>query len=117
MLCTLVKNALLALHGAPPAQPVVRVALLRAAAVPGMPQQPAIEVSDNGPGIAPEILARLTREPVTTRAATGGNGMGLLFAHRVMSSLGGQMVVRSTPQQGTSVRLHFPLEDALCDKT
>lgn len=117
VLCTLVKNALLALHGAPPAQPVVRVALLRAAAVPGMPQQPAIEVSDNGPGIAPEILARLTREPVTTRAATGGNGMGLLFAHRVMSSLGGQMVVRSTPQQGTSVRLHFPLEDAMCDKT
>lgn len=117
VLCTLVKNALLALRSAPPAAPSVRVELLRAAAVPGMPQQPTIAVSDNGPGIAPEILARLMREPVTTRAASGGNGMGLLFAHRVMSSLGGQMVLRSTPQQGTTVRLHFPLEDALSDKT
>lgn len=117
VLCTLVKNALLALHSALPSTPLVRVVLLRAAALPGMPQQPAIEVSDNGPGIAPEVQARLMREPVTTRAAAGGNGMGLLFAHRVMSSLGGQMALRSTPQQGTSVRLFFPLEDALCDKT
>lgn len=117
VLCTLVKNALLALHSAPPVAPQVRVRLLRASAVPGMPPQPSIEVRDNGPGIAPDILARLMREPVTTRAASGGNGMGLLFAHRVMSSLGGQMALRSTPQQGTSVRLFFPLEDALCDKT
>lgn len=117
VLCTLVKNALLALHSAPPVAPHVHVRLLRASAVPGMPQQPSIEVRDNGPGIAPDILARLMREPVTTRAASGGNGMGLLFAHRVMSSLGGQMALRSTPQQGTTVHLHFPLEDALSDKT
>ena len=38
--------------------------------------------------------------------------MGLLFGHRVMSSLGGAMVVRSTPGLGATVRLHFPLEDA-----
>ncbi len=117
VLCTLVKNALLALHSAPPVAPQVHVRLLRACAMPGMPPQPSIEVRDNGPGIAPEILARLMREPVTTRAASGGNGMGLLFAHRVMSSLGGQMALHSTPQQGTTVHLHFPLEDALSDKT
>ncbi len=112
VLCTLVKNALLALRPQPPAVPRVRVVLERTAAVPGLPQQPTIAVIDNGPGIAPEVLARLTREPVTTRAATGGSGMGLLFGHRVMSSLGGALVVRSTPGQGASVRLHFPLEDA-----
>lgn len=117
VLCTLVKNALLALREALPALPSVRIALLRSACVPGAPQLPTIEISDNGPGVAPELLARLMREPVTTRAAKGGNGMGLLFAHRVMSSLGGQMALRSTPQQGTTVRLHFPLEDATCDKT
>lgn len=117
VLCTLVKNALLALRDVPSPAPEVRVTLLRVAAAPGMTPQPAIEVSDNGPGIAPELLARLTREPVTTRAATGGNGMGLLLAHRVMGSLGGQMALRSTPRQGTSVRLFFPLQDTLCDKT
>lgn len=112
VLCTLVKNALLALRQQTPAAPCVRVVLDRAAALPGLPPQPSIAVIDNGPGIAPELLARLTREPVTTRAAAGGNGMGLLFGHRVMSSLGGALVVSSTPGQGTTVRLHFPLEDA-----
>lgn len=112
VLCTLVKNALLALRTAPPPQPRVHIALQRWAPVPGLPAQPTIEVSDNGPGIAPELLARLMREPVTTRAASGGSGMGLLFGHRVMSSLGGSMSVHSTPQQGATVRLHFPLEDA-----
>jgi len=117
VLCTLVKNAVLALRSAPPPKPMVRIALGRAAAVPGLPLQPTIEVADNGPGIAPEVLPRLLREPVTTRAAAGGSGMGLLFGHRVMSSLGGAMTVHSTPRHGATVRLLFPLEDAVCDKT
>lgn len=111
VLCTLVKNALLALRSAPPEKPQVRIVLGRAAAVPGLPAQPTIEVIDNGPGIAPEVLPRLLREPVTTRAAAGGSGMGLLFGQRVMTSLGGSMTVHSTPRQGATVRLHFPLED------
>ncbi len=112
VLCTLVKNALLALRQQPPAAPRVRIVLDRQAALPGLPRQPTIAVIDNGPGIAPEVLARLTREPVTTRAATGGSGMGLLFGHRVMSSLGGALVVQSPPGQGATVCLHFPREEA-----
>jgi two-component system, response regulator PhcR len=111
VLCTLVKNALLALRQLPPAAPSVHVVLDRCAALPGLPRQPTITVIDNGPGIPAEVLARLTREPVTTRAASGGSGMGLLFGHRVMSSLGGALVVSSTPGLGATVRLHFPLED------
>ena len=33
-------------------------------------------VADNGPGVPPDVLQRLTREPVTTRADAGGSGMG-----------------------------------------
>lgn len=112
VLCTLVKNALMALHSAQPTAPQLRLVLTRAAAVPGMALQPCIEVGDNGPGIAPELLARLTREPVTTRAAEGGSGMGLLLSQRVMQSLGGSVTVTATPGQGATVRLHFPLEAA-----
>lgn len=112
VLCTLVKNALLALRQQPPAAPSVHIVLDRAAVSPGLAPQPTIAVIDNGPGIVPEVLARLTREPVTTRAASGGSGMGLLFGHRVMRSLGGALVVSSTPGQGAAVRLHFPLENA-----
>lgn len=111
VICTLVKNALIALRTSPPASPRVNVVLAMAVAAPGLQPQPVIEVSDNGPGIPPEVLPRLTREPLTTRAAAGGSGMGLLFCHRVMSSLGGSVEVRSTPGQGATVRLYFPLED------
>lgn len=111
VLCTLVKNALLALRSDWPEHPHVGVRLTRAAPAPGLPEQPALEVSDNGPGIPPEVLPRLTREPLTTRAEAGGSGMGLLFCHRVMSSLGGSVELCSTPGQGATVRLYFPLED------
>lgn len=117
VLCTLVKNALLALRSRLPEQaPRLGIRLTRVAPAPGLPVQSAIEVSDNGPGIAPELLARLTREPATTRAASGGNGMGLLFCHRVMTSLGGAITLHSTLDQGATVRLVFPSADAMTQK-
>ena len=79
--------------------------------VAGTPDRAVIEISDNGPGIAPEVLARLTREPVTTRSASGGSGMGLVFCQRVMASVGGTVEVRSPPAGGTAVRLHFGATD------
>lgn len=103
VLCTLVKNALLALRTCRPAQPQIRITLERTGA------GAIIRVTDNGPGIAPEVLARLTRQPVTTRADQGGSGMGLVFCRRVMVSLGGDVQVQSSPGAGTTVHLHFPL--------
>ena len=76
--------------------------------MPGLSPQPAVRVIDNGPGIAPEVLQRLTREPVTTRAESGGSGMGLLFCQRVMTTLGGEIAVHSLQGQGTTVTLYFP---------
>ena len=107
VLCTLVKNALIALRTARPEQPRLQVRLTRAAAAPGMALAPAIVVIDNGPGIPAAVLSRLTREPVTTRAETGGSGMGLLFCQRVMTSLGGSVSVASELSAGASVTLHF----------
>lgn len=111
VLCTLVKNALLALRSDLPGQPGVLIALMRAVPAPGLPEQPAICVSDNGPGVPPDVLQRLTKEPVTTRADAGGSGMGLLFCRRVMTTLGGSIDVRSEPGQGTAVTLYFPSTD------
>lgn len=107
VLCTLVKNALIALRAVRPAQPRIQVRLTRAAAAPGMALAPAIVVVDNGPGIPASVLRRLTHEPVTTRAENGGSGMGLLFCQRVMTSLGGSVSVASELSAGASVTLHF----------
>lgn len=108
VLCTLVKNALLALRPDPPTQPNVHVVLGREAPAPGLPVQAVIHVRDNGPGIPVEVLGRLTHEPLTTRAASGGSGMGLVFCRRVLTSLGGSVVVRSQVGQGATVSLYFP---------
>ncbi|WP_332741684.1 hybrid sensor histidine kinase/response regulator [Hydrogenophaga sp.] len=119
VLCTLVKNALIALRAQPPQRPEVRIALDRVAMLPGLSPQAALRVSDNGPGIPPEVLNRLTREPVTTRAESGGSGMGLLFCQRVMTTLGGDIAVQSTLGQGTTVTLYFPPspDDTLVEET
>ncbi|CAJ0774332.1 Adaptive-response sensory-kinase SasA [Ralstonia condita] len=65
-------------------------------------------IQDNGPGIAPDVLARLTIDPVTTRAEEGGNGMGMIFCTRIMQSFGGAIAIDSAPSAGTRVTLTFP---------
>ncbi|APW40955.1 hybrid sensor histidine kinase/response regulator [Rhodoferax koreense] len=117
VLCTLTKNALYALRGQP--RPSLRIELGRAdgagadgAAAMG---RPWIRLADNGPGIAPEILSRLTLEPVTTKAGLagdahdghGGNGMGLIFCRRVVQSIGGSIEIVSHAGQGAAVTLYF----------
>jgi two-component system response regulator PhcR len=105
VLCSLTKNALLALRGGP--NPSLHITLEQGVGATAGATQFIIRFTDNGPGIAPDIFARLTREPVTTRAAQGGSGMGLLFCHRVVQSMGGLMEVHSELGRGASVALLF----------
>jgi two-component system response regulator PhcR len=102
VLCTLTKNALIALRGTdkPSLRIEVGVEHTRAA-------RPFVRFVDNGPGISPDVLSRLTREPVTTRAETGGNGMGLMFCQRVVQAVGGEIAIASQLGEGTSVSLYF----------
>ena len=106
VLCTLTKNALQALQGRP--EPLVQIWLGRDLAS----QRDCIRLSDNGPGIDSELLARLSLEPATTRATTGGHGMGLVLCRRVLQSLGGSMQIASVPGQGTCVSLYFQVISA-----
>ena len=104
VLSTLTKNALLALHDRP--EPRLHIVLGREPGADGR-ARPWIRFIDNGHGIAPEILAKLTREPVTTRAQSGGNGMGLMFCRRVVQSLGGAIELSSELGHGATVSLYF----------
>lgn len=103
VLCTVTKNALIALRGRP--RPSLRIEVGRDSEG-GKPRQ-WMRFRDNAGGIPPDVLARLTREPVTTRADLGGNGMGLMFCQRVMQSIGGEIRITSEIEQGTSVLLCF----------
>ena len=103
VMCTLTKNAAIALRGWP--EPKLRIEVDcsgGAGSARGL-----VRFSDNGPGIAPEVLAKLTIEPVSTRSESGGNGMGLMFCQRVMQAAGGRVNIRSEPGAGTVVELVF----------
>ncbi|MDO8277323.1 MAG: hybrid sensor histidine kinase/response regulator [Burkholderiaceae bacterium] len=104
VLCTLTKNALWALRETP--GPSLHIELGEEPQARGAPK-PWMRFIDNGPGIAPEVLSKLTIEPVTTRAEHGGNGMGLLFCRRVVQSLAGSIAISSKVGQGTTVSLYF----------
>ncbi len=104
VLCTLAKNALQAMRDRSGSS--LRIELDREA-LPGGGGRGRMRFVDNGPGIAPDLLTRLTREPVTTRESAGGNGMGLMFCRRVMQSIGGSIEIASEPGQGATATLYF----------
>ncbi|NOY45855.1 MAG: PAS domain S-box protein [Deltaproteobacteria bacterium] len=68
-------------------------------------------VSDTGPGIPDEILAKIFDPFFTTKKDQGGTGMGLANVKRIVNELGGAIQV--TSQEGTGARfdVYLPLID------
>lgn len=64
-----------------------------------------VEVTDTGTGIEPTRLSRLFRRFETTRAQSGGHGLGLSMVRDALDRAKGGAEVESTPGEGTAVRL------------
>jgi signal transduction histidine kinase len=78
-----------------------------------------LEVSDNGVGMTPEVLARCTEPYFTTKrdsAVHEGNatgiGLGLAFVRIIVEQHGGQLHMESCPEAGTRVCLLLPMQEA-----
>ncbi len=67
------------------------------------------EVSDNGEGIAPEVLPRVF-EPFFTTKKAPHRGLGLAWVYGIVTNHGGGVAVSSQPGAGTSVRVYLPAE-------
>lgn len=67
------------------------------------------EVSDNGEGIAPEVLPRVF-EPFFTTKKPPHRGLGLAWVYGIATNHGGGVAVSSQPGAGTSVRVYLPAE-------
>jgi len=65
-----------------------------------------IAISDDGVGIAPDVLERVFEPFFTTKRA--GSGLGLPTVHRVVENHGGSRSLSSRPGEGTTVRLEAP---------
>ena len=66
----------------------------------------ALEVRDQGVGIAAEDLARVFDPFFTTRRT--GTGLGLAISRNIIEGLGGTIGVSSRPGSGTDVRIELP---------
>ncbi len=71
--------------------------------------QVVLEVQDEGIGIPPEHLHRITEPFFTTRRETGGTGLGLSVSAGIVKEHGGSLDFRSGAGQGTTVTLRLPI--------
>lgn len=67
----------------------------------------AIHVIDTGPGIAPDVLAKVFQPYFTTKA--GGSGLGLPTARRIIDEHGGRLEVHSEVGKGTDFTVLLPV--------
>jgi len=67
-----------------------------------------LAVSDDGPGIAPEVMERMFEPFFSTKEVGKGSGMGLAMVHGIVHDHGGHLVVDTRPGQGTTFRVLFP---------
>ena len=67
-----------------------------------------VEVSDNGPGIAPEAAPRIFESFFTTKPRGMGTGLGLPISLGIVRSLGGEIIVDNRPGEGATFRVRIP---------
>ncbi len=67
-----------------------------------------VDVRNDGPGMSPEVQARLY-QPFRGRGKAHGTGLGLAYCWRVMKAFGGTIACLSMPGRSTTFRLNLPV--------
>ncbi|HEX5629010.1 MAG TPA: ATP-binding protein [Usitatibacteraceae bacterium] len=70
----------------------------------------AVEVADNGKGIAPEALPKIFDPFYTTKEVGKGTGLGLSIAYKIVSEHGGRIDVKSQVGKGTVFTVVLPIK-------
>jgi len=68
----------------------------------------AIEVTDTGTGVSPELMSRIFDPFFSTKGPGKGYGLGLAISLSLAESLGGALAVESKEGQGSRFRLWIP---------
>jgi two-component system cell cycle sensor histidine kinase/response regulator CckA len=71
-----------------------------------------IEVSDDGPGIAPEVIGKIFDPFFTTKAVGEGTGLGLATVFGIVKQSEGWINVVSRPGEGAAFRIFLPVHIA-----
>ena len=75
-----------------------------------------LAVADHGPGMPPDVAAKVTQrfyraDPARARNR-GGSGLGMAIADAAVTAHGGTITVESEPGRGTTVTVALPLQAA-----
>jgi signal transduction histidine kinase len=62
-----------------------------------------VTVSDDGHGIADDVMPRIFEPHFSTR--TSGSGLGLAISRRMIEGWGGTIKIESAPGEGTTVSI------------
>jgi two-component system, NtrC family, sensor kinase len=68
-----------------------------------------VEISDNGCGIASEVLPKIFDPFFTTKPLGQGTGLGLSVSHGIVTEHGGRIEVQSQAKTGSCFRIHLPI--------
>ncbi|MBU1565348.1 MAG: response regulator [Proteobacteria bacterium] len=71
-----------------------------------------LSVTDNGPGIKPEILDKIFDPFFSTKSKTEGTGLGLAVVHGIVKSHQGIIRVLSEPEGGSTFEICLPETEA-----
>jgi signal transduction histidine kinase/CheY-like chemotaxis protein len=76
----------------------------------------AVEISDDGVGIASEMLDKIFDPFFTTKEIGRGTGMGLSVVHGILHDINAHVTVQSTVGRGSTFTLYFPEAESEINK-
>jgi two-component system NtrC family sensor kinase len=68
-----------------------------------------LEISDDGPGIPPELTSRVFDPFFTTKPEGTGTGLGLTIVYGIVHDHGGQVALQSEPGHGATFTIELPV--------
>ena len=69
----------------------------------------AISIQDNGPGIPPEIMAKMFETKFTTKSADKGTGLGLSIVRRLVNTAQGAIHLQTVLGKGSTFTVCLPV--------